>query len=161
MEKIRLIVRKILIILLVIWMALVFLLSHQNGNSSSSLSRGVANFFANGDTVEAEVIEPVIRKTAHMVEYAIGGMLAYGVLITYPNKTNKSRIIIALTFIILYAISDEVHQSFINSRNGSIGDVLIDTLGGAIGIGAICVIQNAIMTMENKIKEDLKNSYRQ
>lgn len=73
MDKIRLVVRKILMVLLVLWMIVVFCLSNQSGSESSNLSRKVANFFANGDTVKAEKMEPVVRKAAHMSEYAVGG----------------------------------------------------------------------------------------
>lgn len=155
MEKIKLMVRKVLIVLLIIWMVAVFCLSHQEGSDSGKLSRAIANFFANGDTVAAEKLEPVVRKVAHMTEYAIGAMLFYGILLTYPKYTTKQRIILAAIFIILYAASDEFHQSFINSRNGSFWDVCIDTIGGAMGIGAIYITSNAITMMDNKVKQDL------
>lgn len=157
MEKVKLRVRKVLIVLLVIWMIAVFCLSHQNGNSSSNLSRTVADFFANDNTQVSENIEPVVRKVAHMLEYAIGAMLFYGLLLTYPKYSRKARFVLALAFIILYAITDEFHQSFINSRNGSYWDVLIDTVGGAVGIGAVYIIEVAICIMDNKIKEELQN----
>lgn len=157
MEKVRLSVRKVLVVLLVIWMIAVFYLSHQNGDSSSNLSRMVANSFANDNTQVAENLEPVVRKVAHMSEYAIGAMLFYGLLLTYPQYSRKARIVMSLGFIILYAATDEFHQSFIDSRNGTPWDVLIDTLGGAIGIGAVYIIEIAIHMMDNKIKEELKN----
>lgn len=157
MEKVKLKVRKVLIVLLVFWMIVVFCLSHQSGNSSSNLSIKTANFFADGNTQVAENIEPVVRKVAHMLEYAIGSMLCYGLLLTYPKYSRKARIIIALAFIILYATTDEFHQSFINNRNGTPWDVLIDTFGGAVGIGAVYIIEVAICIMDNKIKEELQN----
>ena len=155
MEKIILKVRKILVVLLIIWMIAVFCLSHQDGSDSGNLSRAIANFFANGDTEVATTLEPVVRKVAHMTEYAMGAMIFYGILLTYPKYTTKQRIILALGFIILYAISDEFHQSFINSRNGSAWDVCIDTFGGAMGIGAVYIIEKTIIAMDNKVKEDL------
>ena len=157
MEKIRLMVRRILIVLLVIWMVTVFCLSHQNGDSSGNLSRAIAMFFADGDQEMATNIEPVVRKVAHMTEYAVGALLFYGILLTYPNYTTKKRIIMTFAFIILYAATDEFHQSFINSRNGSFWDVCIDTFGGAIGVAAVYIIEATIITMENRVQEDLKN----
>jgi VanZ family protein len=39
-----------------------------------------------------------------------------------------------LVFILLYAIGDEFHQSFVPSRTASLGDVTIDVLGGICGV---------------------------
>ena len=52
---------------------------------------------------------------------------------TYNLKlTNK----IAITSItgIIYAISDEIHQSFIPGRSPQVTDVLLDTMGVILGI---------------------------
>lgn len=156
MDKIRKIIRKILIVLLVIWMIAVFCLSNQQGEDSGNLSRIVANFFAHGDTVKAESLEPLIRKVAHMTEYAVGAMIFYGITITYPEMSRKKRLILTFAYIILYAASDEFHQLFIDERNGSVVDVFIDTFGAALGIIGMLIIEFTIITMDNKVKEDLK-----
>ena len=157
MNKIRIMIRRILIVLLVIWMIAVFCLSNQNGSDSGNLSRTIANFFAHGDTVKAEVLEPLIRKVAHMTEYAVGAMIFYGVTLTYPEMARKKRLILTFIYIILYAAADEAHQLFINERNGSIVDVLIDTVGASFGIVGMLVIETTIIMMDNKVKENLKN----
>jgi VanZ family protein len=158
MDKVRIVFRRILIVMLVIWMISVFGLSNQNGEASGNLSMKVANFFAHGDTVEAENIEPIIRKVAHMTEYAVGGMIFYGITLTYPKLTTKKRVFISVIFAVLYASSDEVHQLYISERNGSIKDVIIDTCGALLGIGGVYIIQNTIRLMDNKVQESLKNN---
>ena len=40
----------------------------------------------------------------------------------------------ALALTALYAASDELHQVFVPPRQGSVWDVLLDTLGGAVGL---------------------------
>lgn len=157
MDKIRRMIRKILIALLVIWMIAVFCLSNQNGSESGNLSRIIANFFAHGDTVQAEALEPLIRKVAHMTEYAVGAMIFYGITLTYPKMSRKKRLILTFVYIILYAASDEAHQLFIDERNGSVVDVFIDTFGAALGIIGMLVIETTIIMMDNKVKENLKN----
>ena len=157
MDKIRLVVRKILIVLLVLWMIVVFGLSNQNGSESGSLSRKIATFFANGNTATAEKLEPVIRKVAHMSEYGVGAMIFYGITMTYEGMSRKKRIILSFAFIILYAASDEFHQTFIDDRSGNVTDVIIDTCGGAIGILAMFIIEKAIITIDNNVKESVKN----
>lgn len=157
MDKMRIGFRKILIVLLVIWMIAVFMLSNQTGEASGGLSRKFANFFTGGDNVQAEKIEPMIRKVAHMTEYAVGGMIFYGITLTYPNNSRKKRIILSLAFAFLYASSDELHQTFINNRSGNFIDVCIDTFGAIIGIIGMIVIEVSIMAIDNKVQEDMKN----
>lgn len=157
MEKLKEELRKFLIGLLVVWMVVVFMLSHQTGEESGGLSRKVANFFAKGDTVQAERLEPMIRKVAHMTEYATGGMIFYGILLTYPNNSRRKKVIMSLAFVIFYASTDEIHQLFINARSGSVVDVCIDTFGGILGICAMFIIETAIFTIDKRVKEDLEN----
>jgi VanZ family protein len=67
----------------------------------------------------------VLRKFAHAAEYAVLGALLLRALGREPQ---------ALAAGIAYAISDEIHQYFVNGRHASPIDVGIDALGVAIGI---------------------------
>ena len=44
---------------------------------------------------------------------------------------------------LLYAISDEIHQSFVPTREASVVDVLIDCAGAAAGIFVVWAIGKA------------------
>ena len=52
---------------------------------------------------------------------------------TYNLKMSK-KVIISLIIGVIYAISDEFHQSFIPDRSSSFFDVIIDTSGVIFGI---------------------------
>ena len=67
----------------------------------------------------------VLRKAAHMTEYAILFVLVWRAL---------GSELAALAASIGYAITDEVHQTFIRGRHGSPVDVAIDTLGMVVGL---------------------------
>ena len=67
----------------------------------------------------------LLRKGAHVTEYAILGLLPARAL---------GREAPALLFGVLYAASDEVHQAFVRGRHASPVDVAIDTLGVILGI---------------------------
>ena len=67
----------------------------------------------------------VLRKLAHTTEYAILGALLLRAL---------GRPAVAVALGALYAVSDEVHQSFVRGRHGAWYDVLIDTVGVTIGV---------------------------
>lgn len=60
----------------------------------------------------------------------------YGLFLTF-NISPKKQVIFAGALGALYAISDEIHQTFVPGRSGQVQDVLIDFLGVIIGI---CVL---------------------
>ena len=67
----------------------------------------------------------VLRKLAHAAEYAVLGAL----LLRATGRTG-----LAFTLAALYAVTDEIHQSFVPGRLGSPIDVAIDAAGAAVGI---------------------------
>ena len=67
----------------------------------------------------------VLRKIAHAAEYAILGALL-------ARATGRAGL--AFTLGALYAMSDEVHQSFVPGRLGSPVDVAIDAVGVLAGV---------------------------
>ena len=69
----------------------------------------------------------IIKKGAHMLGY---GLLALAYLYTFKLDLSKLKII--WLFALLYAMTDEFHQSFVIGRNASWLDVGIDSIGAAI-----------------------------
>lgn len=113
-----------------IWMIFIFIMSHTNGNDSSNQSNFIAEIILKFIDIDVETLTFLIRKAAHMSEYAILLLLIYYGLsntITYKYNLLTS---LATTFI--YACSDEFHQLFIPGRSGQLKDVLIDTSGGLV-----------------------------
>lgn len=74
----------------------------------------------------------IFKKTAHLIEYAILAILLYRAMIN-SNIDKKKALIISIVITGLYGLTDEFHQSFTPGRGPSIRDVVIDTIGGAIG----------------------------
>ncbi len=73
------------------------------------------------------VWDVVLRKTAHVAEFAILGALLLRACARAP-----------LAFVLgtLYAVSDELHQTFVDGRCGAPLDVAIDAIGVGTGITA-------------------------
>jgi VanZ family protein len=92
----------------VVWAAVIFALS-----SVPSLSTGLGTW------------DTVLRKGAHVTEYAILGALLYRAL---------KREVPALAAGIAYAATDELHQHFVRGRHASPVDVAIDALGVTLGM---------------------------
>jgi len=51
--------------------------------------------------------------------------------------TTRPKIFFALLFSVLYAATDECHQSFVGGRHGSPVDVLVDAFGAAVLTGLL------------------------
>lgn len=74
----------------------------------------------------------LIKKTAHVVEYAILAVLLYRAMIN--SEVNKKKaFFISIIIAGLYGLTDEFHQSFTPGREPKIRDVFIDTIGGSLG----------------------------
>lgn len=97
----------------IVWMGLIFFLSHQ-----PNLKSGLDTW-----------IDLILRKIAHIVEYAILTWLLIRALRSDSQKISKRTLIIAAVIALIYAVSDEYHQSFILGREGAIRDVLVDAVG--------------------------------
>jgi len=69
--------------------------------------------------------DTILRKGAHVTEYAIFGLLLARAI---------GRELPAFLLGVGYAITDEIHQHFVSGRHASPIDVLIDTIGLALGI---------------------------
>ena len=82
-------------------------------------------------TTDLGTIDVIGRKLVHMLEYGLLWFLWWRALrIEHPGPS------IAIT--LLYAISDEFHQTFVDGRNGVWTDVMIDAAG--VGIAGALVV---------------------
>ena len=145
------ILRGFLIALLIIQMWIIFGFSGQDGETSGTISRRITetitkNIKSIQNLEEAEKekvlkkIEHFIRKLAHFSLYTVVGFLLMSLLSTYKFK-QKNKIYMSFGIGLMYAISDEIHQSFIPERTPMISDVCIDTCGVITGIIILLVIQ--------------------
>jgi VanZ family protein len=89
----------------------------------------------------------LLRKIAHMVEFAILALLLYRAIKNETGKTNKA-IIYSLIIALFYAFSDEFHQLFVQGRHGSLKDVGIDSIGIFI-FSLACYYKNKRLKSKN------------
>lgn len=97
------------------WALLIFFLSHQQMLPSLDLS----------------IFDFILKKSAHMAVYAT----LYILLIKGFQKMGfqfKQIWLKALIICLIYAITDELHQSFIPGRTGAVRDVGYDMLGASL-----------------------------
>ena len=155
--------RIILLILLLGTMTIIFGFSSQDGKESGNISKKITEQIVKRipqiqekEQEEKEIIinkkEKVIRKIAHFSIYTVVGILVMAFISTYQIK-EKDRIIISTIIGIIYACSDEIHQSFVPGRSPMITDVMIDTMGVILGILLITTIKLIIQKYQEKLKK--------
>lgn len=113
---------------LVAWLAFIFFASSDSfnaGNTSRIIGPLVLWFFPHTSPETLATIHFITRKVAHFTEYAILGFLA-----ARAFRTSSRWFLISAILIVVYALLDEYHQTFVPSRTPSIFDSFIDMAGG-------------------------------
>ena len=100
----------------VAWAALIFALS-----SISDLGTGLGGW------------DLALRKAAHLAEFAILGALLARALLGTTRWWSWPAWLAGTA----YAVTDELHQHFVPGRQASVLDIVIDTVGVAVGVLAV------------------------
>jgi len=74
------------------------------------------------------------RKLAHFLEYALLSFLLTRALRGTTKLSLKKNLFLSGIGAVIYAISDEYHQTFISGRTGRSTDIGIDSLGVLFGL---------------------------
>lgn len=132
-------------ILTVLWMCFIFYMSAQNGVASAAGSGRIDRILAAIPlfrSLNIELLDFIVRKTAHFAEYTVLGFLSAN------SFTCDKREAKAFCLSVAYAASDEIHQYFVPGRRCMTRDVLIDSTGALVGI--------LIFFLGRKILDNLK-----
>jgi len=120
---------------LFVWIGVIFLLSSDSGSMSntSRFVRPILVFlFPAADETTLLFYHGIVRKLAHLTEYAILGALAVRAFVR-----SQYRYAFSLFIVVAVAFADEFGQSFRPSRTASVVDVGIDIAGGLAMIAAL------------------------
>ena len=93
---------------------------------------------------------------AHLTEYAVFALLVWRALNQSKNNLapwSWPKVGGTLLIVFLYASSDEFHQIFVPTRTPRIHDVVIDTIGGAIGLLALWIFRSPAKTLRKNKNE--------
>ena len=73
----------------------------------------------------------MLKKTAHITEYAILFLLVWrAAKSSFKSQVSDHKLLAGVfLFCLLYAVSDEFHQSFVIGRTSTIRDVGFDVIG--------------------------------
>jgi len=88
-------------------------------------------------------------KTLHIIEYAFLFIVSFRAFKNTSSFKLKYVFIAAFLFTALYAMTDEMHQLYVPTREGKVRDVIIDCIGGGVGwIILLTVFQKARKTLK-------------
>ena len=156
-------------ILVIGWLAVIFSLSSETAEVSSSRSLDVVQQLK--DRFHIEVSEHFIRKCAHVFEYIVLASLAYIAMFATNHivvreelpeskaidrfkSDNEIYIAVALWITALSAAADEYYQIFVSGRASSLFDVFLDLSGAFVLMMIIRVIASIWAFLKNKKLSD-------
>ena len=84
-----------------------------------------------------------LRKLAHFSEYAVLLSVIYWGTKRWIKVEPRHLMTWVLTFVIIFAISDEFHQSFVPGRTSQLLDVMIDSAGASVMAIATTMFEQA------------------
>ena len=119
---------------LVLWILIISFAS-TNGFSAANTSEVVRPIllwlFPNLSEARLAALHFLTRKAGHFTEYAVLAFLARRAFITSSRAfLQRHWFQVGLLLVVIYALLDEFHQSFVPSRTPSIYDSAIDVAGG-------------------------------
>jgi VanZ family protein len=125
---------------LVVWALLIFVGSGNvlSAQHTSFLLPIIKRLFPSASPNALAWVHFLVRKAGHLTEYAILATLAARAFRKSSHEFIQQHWFkLSLLFAVLYALSDEFHQSFVPSRTASIHDSLIDSAGALIALTII------------------------
>lgn len=144
-------------------MVTIFMFSREDGEKSSKTSGKVTdtvidvtvkNYEQKPAKEKKSIREKVsfwVRKTAHFTIYTLLGLMVS--LTIGKRKIFSLGTLGALLFCFMYAVSDEIHQSFTPDRSCEFRDVMIDTSGAALGILISISVMAVIKALNRKLSD--------
>lgn len=156
----------VFLLLSVLWMTVIFMFSAQTGEVSDKQSGFLTDLVCKLIPFELSdsginTLTFIIRKAAHFTEYAVLGALYFETVHSFRAYKKKERnyrngrraawktVLFTTALCMLYAMSDEFHQSFTAGRSPAVRDVIIDTCGGFAGSMLVLLMVN-IAAKKNK-----------
>jgi VanZ family protein len=119
---------------LLLWMLFISFASTSefSAENTSQIVRPILLWlFPNISEARLAAIHFLTRKAAHFTEYAVLAFLARRAFITSASAfIHRYWFQLGLLLVVIYALLDEYHQSFVPSRTPSIYDSAIDVAGG-------------------------------
>lgn len=137
-------------VLSAICFVIIFYFSAQTADESAMQSKSILDYIIKllGDNA---VTDFIVRKSAHFLEYVGTALLINFAWLFTKGKEQK---LLSIGCASLYAITDEVHQIFVDGRSCELRDWSIDTVGAIVGTIVFLIIYKTINKVLKKKNSD-------
>ena len=129
--------KKIYKIIPVLIMIFIFVQSAFPADLSSRESGLIVSLVRHFWDADPETITFTVRKCAHFIEYLA---LGWSLLLPATKRFGRTGGLYAWIFGSLYAVTDEIHQIFVEGRSCEFSDMLLDSAGVLTGLLIAAVI---------------------
>lgn len=152
------------LLIIIFWLGVIFFFSGSDASASTTQTKIVINEliklaennsffnFIMLKLTEKYSLVYSIRKLAHLTIFCVLQLIVFNVM-RHNGKSILKASVYSMLAVILYAIFDEVHQYFIPGRSCQAKDVVIDTMGGVVGLTISyigIILKNIFLKILNK-----------
>ncbi|MFC3768898.1 VanZ family protein [Paenibacillus sp. GCM10012303] len=109
----------------VVWMTLIFYMSHQTGDDLGTLLPFFQNWFPWMASFD----------WGHFIAYFVLALTYYGAM--FPRWAGWGGKALVVVLCLLYGVTDEFHQRFVEDRTPDLMDLRNDTIGAAIAMAVV------------------------
>ncbi len=146
--------------ILIFLMGIIFVFSAQTAGESSHLSGNISKFIfgvyewlfgevsGERELRAMEIIHSLIRSLAHGFEYFLLEGAAFANAVLHLEKWKKAAFSSVL-FCMIFALTDEIHQLFVEGRAFQLADIAVDTLGALVCLVICLWVTKDKLRMEN------------
>ena len=153
-------IRIFLWIMVFVTMATIFHFSHQPAKKSSKTSHTIAKKIVNTVSKNKtqkekkkleKKVNDTLRTLAHFSLYFILGLfLMSAMIMSFGHKKSFVYLfVLSMILILMYALSDEYHQSFIPGRSAQLIDIVVDFSGGLLSSIIVLLIAQKKLKSNN------------
>ena len=121
--------RAVWVVIPILWCGMIYCFTQSSIFTFASTGVNIADFLGIADWRFVNTMNYMIRKSAHLILFA---MLA--VFIKTMLRTVKNSYWMAWIGASAYGVTDEIHQVFIPGRSASVLDIGIDSAGAGVGL---------------------------
>lgn len=145
------VIRGLMVLAIVVITSVIFLKSLENISTSHSYSDAIADVFSSEDDdyIERDNLQVLVRKLAHVIEYAGLGIAVMCLTLNIYKTFKKPFFGVAAFYVLAVAVADEHIQSY-SDRTSSTKDILLDFVGALLGFAVVFVVYWLINFIQNK-----------
>lgn len=150
-------------VIMILLLGVIYCFSAQQGNISHNMSQSVCekiviliNMHGKLGLTQNQMeklfgyLDMPVRKLAHLTEYAILGIVITVIASNYTKRLCK-QILIVIGVLIIIGSFDEIHQLFIIAREGKWQDVVVDVIGGSIGMILVFIARHKLFSKDKMV----------